>query len=73
VKPLPGNQSAVLSYVRSHAAERIQVLLNLTNEPQAVTAQAATVLLSSNPARKRDRLAGPLDLDAGEGLILLLD
>ena len=73
VRPVPGQQSAVLSYVRSHGEENIQVMLNLTNEPQPVTVPAGTVLLSSASSRKHEKLFGKLELEASEGVILLLD
>lgn len=72
VKPTQGQQSAVLSYVRSHEGERIQVLLNLTNEPQPIVAPAGTVLLSSAPHRGLGAISGQVELAGSEGLVILL-
>ncbi len=73
ISPKPGEQTGVLSYVRSDAQERIAVFLNLTIEPQTAEIPAGLALLSSLPARASGRVGGPIRLEAAEALIVLLD
>ena len=77
VSPTPGQQTGVLSYLRTAGDERIFVALNLTNEPQPVTLPTGRILLSSNPMRKAEEVADPVHrpftLEAAEAVAILCD
>ena len=77
VTPKPGQQTGVLSYIRSLDNERIHVSLNLTSEPQPANIPAGSLLLSSAPSRAAEiaptPLSGAATLGPGEALVVLLD
>jgi hypothetical protein len=60
-------------YVRENGEQRLLVCLNFSERPcrVALPALAASVVLSTDPAR-RDTAAGAVDLAASEGLLLEL-
>jgi alpha-glucosidase len=72
VVPRAGEQSGVLSYVRSAGEERIRVLLNLTGEAVTVELPRGRLLLSSEPSRGMEETGGILELAAAEGMVVLL-
>jgi alpha-glucosidase len=67
----------VLSYIRSlgsgSGTERFQVLLNLTNEIQTVNCEAGHIALTTILDGSGARVAGPVVIEAGEGLLIALD
>ena len=73
VTPAGDSEFPVLAYRRSDGAERIQVLLNLGEEPQTASCLAGRILLSTNASRAPVRVSGGVTLDPREGVIVLLD
>ncbi len=63
----------VLAFVRDYAGERLAVALNFRSAPASVEVDdAATVVLSTDPARPLDQIPSPVALGPDEGLILRL-
>jgi alpha-glucosidase len=65
-----------LAYVRQHGEERMLVALNLSNDPYQCPLQAAQlkgkIVLSTNPCRAHHDVAGSVELDDAEGVVVAL-
>jgi alpha-glucosidase len=60
----------VLRYLRIGAAERLLVLLNMTDAPRTVPIEAGRVLLSTRLDRQGEDVSGTVALRPAEGLVL---
>jgi alpha-glucosidase len=74
-RALPGTEG-VLAYVRTHAEEKIAVVLNLTGEPKALDlpkGMEGTALISTATREPGSAVASLLELDPDEGVIIALN
>ncbi|SNS23078.1 alpha-glucosidase [Granulicella rosea] len=62
----------VLGYVRREGAERVQVMLNLTNEWRHIDFPAGRLLLSSAPERELWKVVSSFDLRPAEAVVVAL-
>ena len=63
----------VLSYARVHGGDTVTIILNLSGDAATIDTSdcaGATILLSTNAARARERIEAALDVGPNEGLIL---
>ena len=67
-----GTDSHVLTYSRTDGVERIQMLLNLSNEVQTTACPPGRLLLSTDSAREITQISGQILLRGGEGVMVLL-
>jgi alpha-glucosidase len=73
VKPTDEGNQNVLAYRRTDGAERMQVLLNLTGEPQTVACPPGRVLLSTHSGHDSTAFSSSVTLRPHEGLLIALD
>ena len=73
VKPMDEGNQNVLAYRRTDGAERMQVLLNLTGEPQTIACPPGRVLLSTHSGHDSTAFSGSVTLRPHEGLLITLD
>lgn len=73
VKPTDEGNQNVLAYRRTDGAERMQVLLNLTGEPQTVACPPGRVLVSTHSGQDSTAFSGSVTLGPHEGLLITLD
>jgi alpha-glucosidase len=73
VKPTDEGNQNVLAYRRTDGVERMQVLLNLTGEPQTVACPPGRVLLSTHSGHDSTEFSGSVTLGPHEGLLITLD
>ena len=72
VKPTAEGNQSVLAYRRTDGVERLQVLLNLTAEPQTVACPPGHLLVSTHTARQ-ESVFGNVTLLPHQGMLLSLD
>ena len=73
VTPVGENEFPVLTYRRSDGEERVQVLLNLSAQPQTVPCPAGRILLSTKAGRLPGQVSGSVTLDPDEGVVVSLN
>jgi alpha-glucosidase len=67
------SKRGVLVYTRALAAERFQVLLNLSHEVQTVNCDHGHIVMTTILDGEGARVGGPVVVEAGEGLLIALD
>lgn len=67
------SQAGVLMYRRTFEQERLQVVLNLTDQPQQVTSIRGRVLLTTLLDGEGGQVDGTLWLEPAEGVLLASD
>jgi alpha-glucosidase len=73
VKPGDSGNQNVLAYRRTDGLERLQVLLNLSGDQQAIACPPGRVLLSTHSGRDATPFSGSITLRPHEGLLIALD
>jgi alpha-glucosidase len=73
VKPTDEGNQNVLAYRRTDGVERLQVLLNLTGDPQTIACPPGHVLLSTHSGQDSTEFSGSVTLRPHEGLLITLD
>ena len=66
-------QHGVLSFVRQDMKTSLQILLNLTGDPQTITCSPGIPLLSTDPKRTLISVEQQIQLEPNEGLILQIE
>ncbi len=67
------SNSGVLSYRRHRESQHLQVFLNLTDDHQTIHAPDGRVLLTTILDGEGGEVGGPMMLEAGEGLLIVLN
>ena len=73
VKPEDDSNQQVLGYRRTDGIERIQVLLNLSGEPQEAPCPPGRVMLSTRAGRDAESIRGNVKLQPHEGVVIVLE
>ena len=73
VKPTDEGNQHVLAFRRTDGVERMQVLLNLSADPQSVPCPPGRVLLSTHLGHDATPFSGTVTLLPHEGLLITLD
>ena len=73
VTPVGENEFPVLTYRRSDGEERVQVLRNLSAQPQTVPCPAGRILMSTNASREPVQVSGSVTLGPDEGVVVSLN
>jgi alpha-glucosidase len=72
VAPASGQPDGLVAFERTHGAERVLVLLNLTADPVEVSVPGAwTVAVGTDAAREGTRIRDGVTLAGDEGLVLV--
>ena len=73
VRPTDEGNQHVLAYRRTDGVERMQILLNLSADPQTVPCPPGRVLLSTHSGHDATPFSGSVTLLPHEGLLIALD
>jgi alpha-glucosidase len=65
--------NGVLRYERRRNEDRILVLLNMTADSVRMNSQSGTILASTDFSREGERVAGTVEMEAAEGMVIGLD
>jgi alpha-glucosidase len=66
-------ENGVLRYQRQGEEEHILVLLNMGQDPERITIESGSVLVSTYLDREGQKVSGTVDLEVAEGIVIGLD